>query len=151
MTCDCSPGATAKQLRDGLSFNSDGTLEKWCLRDSNLTRLPKEFGTVCTTGDLWLSCNELTSLPEDFGRIKVGGELRLGRNQLTTLPASFGSITVGEDLVLEENQLCSLPTGFEQVTVGGNLVLRNWGEGIGPVMTKACELRYSNVKGEVYT
>ena len=57
--CGCSPGTTEAQLRKGMRFNGDGTLESWDLSGCNLTALPEEFGAVRTTGDLWLSHNQL--------------------------------------------------------------------------------------------
>ena len=75
--CGCSPGTTEAQLRKGLRFNGDGTLESWNLGKCNLTALPEEFGAVRTTGDLDLYDNKLTSLPESFANITVGGDLWL--------------------------------------------------------------------------
>ena len=75
--CGCSPGTTEAQLREGLRFNGDGTLERWNLIGCNLTALPEEFGAVRTTGTLYLHVNKLTSLPESFGNLRVGGNLVL--------------------------------------------------------------------------
>ena len=112
---ELNPNATEEQLRQGLSFNDDGTLEHWNLEQCNLEALPEEFGMVVTTGDLDLSYNRLTTLPKSFGNVTVGGDLYLSRNQLSSLPESFGNVTVGEYLILRYNQLSEWPKSFPNV------------------------------------
>lgn len=58
---------TEAGLRKKLKFNDDGTLWYWSLHSGNtgfeLVALPEEFGTVCTSGNLYLSHNQLSCLP----------------------------------------------------------------------------------------
>ena len=89
----CSPGADEAKIRKGLRFNG-GRLEHWVLGGCNLSALPEEFGTVRTTGDLWLEHNQLESLPESFANVTVGGALYLKYNGGDIGPAMAKAATL---------------------------------------------------------
>eukprot|EP00656_Telonema_subtile_P049730 TRINITY_DN6253_c0_g1_i1.p1 TRINITY_DN6253_c0_g1~~TRINITY_DN6253_c0_g1_i1.p1 ORF type:complete len:157 (+),score=32.35 TRINITY_DN6253_c0_g1_i1:57-527(+) len=112
-----NPGLTEESVRAKLTLEPGGAIKVWNLSKCGLTALPESFGTVRTTGDLWLCENQLTELPESFGSVVVAGMLLLQDNRLRVLPASFGSVTVGKELWLHDNQLeaAKIPAEFPNI------------------------------------
>ena len=99
-------------------------LKRLYLNGNKLESLPPEIGNLTNLNRLYLRDNKLESLPPEIGNLTNLTHIYLRSNKLTSLPPEIGNLSKLQGIFASENQLKSLPEEIEKLTKLNTLDLR---------------------------